>query len=104
MNLWSAIDIAAFGKKLVALSPDEDYPAEHASELEIVDADTLRIASTGGYGSAGETIRYERNASGAVTHVWFAGSRTLPRAAFEAQLRDMGTSIAAPKPELEPTL
>ena len=48
MNLWSAIDVAAFGKKLVALSPDEDNPTKHASELEIVDADTLRIASTGG--------------------------------------------------------
>ena len=93
MNLWGAIDIAAFGTKLVALNPDEDNPTKHASELEIVDADTLRIASTGGYGSPGETIRYERDASGAVTYVWFAGSRTLPRATFEAQLRDVGTSI-----------
>jgi CubicO group peptidase (beta-lactamase class C family) len=80
MNPWGVTDVAAFGNKLVALSPDEEDPTRRCTELEVVDADTLRIGSTSGYGSPGESIRYERDASGATTRVWIAGSSAYPSA------------------------
>jgi CubicO group peptidase (beta-lactamase class C family) len=77
-NLWSVTDIAAFGQALYALSPDDDNPTRHATELEFVDANTLRIGATNGYGSPGETVRYERAAHGAIERVWLGGTRTFP--------------------------
>jgi CubicO group peptidase (beta-lactamase class C family) len=96
MNLWGATDIAAFGNRLVALNPDEDDPTRRCTALEVVDDNTLRIGSTNGYGSAGEPIRYERDASGGVSQVWIAGGRTVPRSVFEEQLRGLGASVPAP--------
>jgi CubicO group peptidase (beta-lactamase class C family) len=95
MNLWSVVDVAAFGDKLVALSPDDDDPARNASELEVVDADTLRIGSSNGYGSPGETLRYERDANGVVERVWIGGARAVPQRVFEQEVGQVGTSIAA---------
>src|SRR4029079_12364576 len=52
-NMWAVTDIVPCGEGLFALSPDDDDPGRHATRLEFVDPDTLRIASTNGYGSPG---------------------------------------------------
>lgn len=96
MNLWGATDIAAFGNRLVALNPDEEDPTRRWTSLDVVDDNTLRIGSTNGYGSAGEPIRYERDASGSVSRVWIAGSRTVPQSVYEEEIRAVGASIPAP--------
>jgi CubicO group peptidase (beta-lactamase class C family) len=74
-NAWGFTDIVRFGGRLTALHPGDPEPAKNASELEVVDADTLRIAKTGGYGSPGEPVRYFRGADGAVTRIIFGGMR-----------------------------
>jgi D-alanyl-D-alanine carboxypeptidase len=101
INLWGVTDIAAFGSKLVALNPDEDDPTQHATELEVEAADTLRIGKTGGYGSRGEKIRYERDVSGAIQQVWIAGHRAHPADVFARHLAELGAHIAGP-PTLSP--
>ena len=69
----------------------------YVTELEMEDADTLRIGKTAGYGARGEGVRYERDTSGAITRVWHAGSTLYPVTAFEQQLRELGTVIRAPE-------
>ncbi len=96
MSLWGATDIASFGRKLVALLPDEAEPTAHAVELEVIDDDTLRIGRQSGTGSPGETIRYERDSSGQIEQVWIGGSRCLPENAFAEYMQRIGTSVPAP--------
>jgi hypothetical protein len=96
MNLWAVLDVACFGPKLVALNPDDSDPTSHATELEVVDADTLRIGRTSGYGSRGETVRYERGLDGAITRLWFAGASYLPAATFAEQFRQLASVGPAP--------
>jgi CubicO group peptidase (beta-lactamase class C family) len=84
-NLGGAIDIVAFGKTLVATSPDADDPVARVSELRIVDASTLRIEKGGGYGAPGEAVRYERDADGHVTRVIVGGVSAYPVEAFQAR-------------------
>jgi D-alanyl-D-alanine carboxypeptidase len=93
MNLWGVTDVARFGSKLVALNPDEAEPTAHATELEEVDSDTLRIGRGSGYGSPGEMVRYERDANGQPARVWVGGASMLPSHAFEADLRARGPLI-----------
>ena len=78
-SLWSVTDIVAFGDALYGFSPDDDNPARHPTELEFLDADSLRIGSTNGYGSPGEVLRYERASDGSIEHVWIAGMRHTPQ-------------------------
>ena len=82
MNLWGVTDVAAFGNSLVATNPELDDPVQHVAKLEVVDQDTLRIAETGGYGSPGEAVRYERDASGATTRIVAGGVSSYPVEVF----------------------
>jgi CubicO group peptidase (beta-lactamase class C family) len=96
MDLWGVTDIAAFGNTLQALNPDEDDPTARVADLEVADADSLRIARANGYGSPGESVRYERDASGGVTGVWIGGTRSLPSRMFADHLRRLESVRAAP--------
>ena len=51
---------------------------QHVTRLEVVDESTLRIVKAGGYGSPGETFRYERDASGATTRIVAGGMSSYP--------------------------
>jgi CubicO group peptidase (beta-lactamase class C family) len=78
----TAVDIVAFGGALKAVAPETDNPVDRVADLEVIDNDTLRIAHAGGYGSPGETVRYERDADGRVTRVRFGGGSLYPVEAF----------------------
>jgi hypothetical protein len=93
MSLWGITDIASFGGKLVALSPDEGDPTAHATDLSVVDDNTLRISGGSGYGSPGETVRYERDADGQVRRVWIGGSAAMPQAQFARYVRGLGSAV-----------
>lgn len=68
-TLWGVYDIAQFGGRLYQLSPTLVDPTLATTRLEVVDADTLRIASTTGYGSRGERMTFERAPDGTVISV-----------------------------------
>jgi CubicO group peptidase (beta-lactamase class C family) len=78
MNLWGVIDVAAFGPSLVALNPEDDDPVTQRTELRVVDANTLAIGATSGYGAPGEVIRYVRDGSGRTTRIVRAGISATP--------------------------
>jgi CubicO group peptidase (beta-lactamase class C family) len=63
-SLWGRRDIVALGGRLYGLNPTLADPVPTMDRLAIVDADTLRIADGPGYGSPGERVEYERDATG----------------------------------------
>jgi CubicO group peptidase (beta-lactamase class C family) len=68
-SLWGVFDIVDLGGRLHQLSPATADPTAVTTKLDLVDADTLRIAETPGYGSPGERMRFERDGAGAVVSV-----------------------------------
>ncbi|MDP2292789.1 MAG: serine hydrolase domain-containing protein [Actinomycetota bacterium] len=68
-SLWSRYDIAVLGGRLYQLSPSMVDPTLMATRLDVVDADTLRIADTIGFGSHGEVLTFERHADGSIRSV-----------------------------------
>ena len=91
VNPWGVTDIVKFGNTLKAISPEADNPLQRVTELEAIDADTLRIADAPGYASPGETIRYDRDAGGRITRVRIGGGSSFPvevyRERFGSQVR-----------------
>jgi CubicO group peptidase (beta-lactamase class C family) len=81
-NVGGALDIAAFGGKLFALSPQSDSPTKFTWELEVVDADRLHIAKSGGFEHPGESIQYERDAAGNTLRLIAGGVSMYPEAIF----------------------
>jgi CubicO group peptidase (beta-lactamase class C family) len=84
-NRWGVTDIVAFGNTLKAVSPEADSPVEVTTSLEVVDENTLRIASTGGYASPGETVSYERDSAGRISRVRLGGGSSYPVETFRAR-------------------
>jgi CubicO group peptidase (beta-lactamase class C family) len=74
---WGVLDIARLGDRLLALSPVAPDPLADPDVLEVVDDDTLRIASGDGFGSVGELIRYTRDETGAVQRIRGGGGMTM---------------------------
>jgi CubicO group peptidase (beta-lactamase class C family) len=81
-NVGGAMDIAAFGGKLFGLAPESDNPSKFVWELEVVDADRLRISRCGGFAYPGEFVRYERDAAGNTQRVITGGVTMYPEAIF----------------------
>jgi len=81
-NAWGVADIAAFGGTLKALSPEADNPVDRVTDLQVIDANTLRIGDTNGYGSAGESVIYERDSAAQITRVRIGGSTFQPADTF----------------------
>jgi CubicO group peptidase (beta-lactamase class C family) len=81
-NIGGVADLAAFGNSVVGLSPEEDNPVRFVSELEIVDGDTLRITKSGGYGSPGELVQYERDEAGKTLRITIGGVSSYPEDIF----------------------
>jgi hypothetical protein len=83
---WGVFDVAALGGRLYALDPTLDDPIPTVQRLEVLDADTLRIADGPGYGSPGERFVYER-VGGRVRSVrGGSGTLALPYDEFTAAL------------------
>jgi CubicO group peptidase (beta-lactamase class C family) len=81
-DLWTTTDIVRLDRQVLAINPDLPDPISDASELERVDAATLRIAKTSGYDSPGEHVRYERDADDQVIRVRYGGGTLVPWATF----------------------
>jgi len=68
-SLWGVCDIAVLGGRLFRILPAQPDPTENAAELDIVDANTLRVAGGDGYGSFGETLGFTFAGDGSVAGV-----------------------------------
>lgn len=75
-TMWGVLDIVDLGSRLFQLSPWAPDPTLATTRLEVIDADTLRIAETPGYGAPGELVRFERDAAGAVVSLRTASGNT----------------------------
>ena len=84
-NLWGVTDIALLGGRLVLLHPGAPEPAAEYAELTVVDADTLRLESIPGFGSAGEAVRYDWAADGTPARVRAGGVSSWPLEVFRAR-------------------
>ena len=62
-------DIVRVGERLLAIDPTQPVPTESPVRLEVVDADTLRMASGNRFGSIDEVVVFTRDESGAITSV-----------------------------------
>jgi CubicO group peptidase (beta-lactamase class C family) len=79
-NLWGSFDIVALGGQLFQIDPTQPDPVVGSTRLDVVDARTLMIAKTTGYGSHGECIVYERAGNGTITSIrGGSGSSSYPR-------------------------
>lgn len=84
-SLWSVYDIAVLGGRLYQLSPSLVDPTVAPTRLEVVGADTLRIADTAGYGSRGEVLSFDRRPDGSIRSVrGGSGSSAYPVDEFRA--------------------
>ena len=103
-TLWGSYDIAVLGGRLVALSPALDDPVPAVQRLTVLDADTLRIADSSGYGSPGERYEFRRDPSGAVISVrGSSGSSAVPEPTFQAWLAQRDRiRLGDPTPAADP--
>jgi D-alanyl-D-alanine carboxypeptidase len=82
---WGVFDVVNLGGRLVSLTPQGD-PALSATELTVVDADTLMPAPEAGFGAVGEPVRFQRVASGDIEWVRLGGGRSWPIAAYRRRV------------------
>jgi CubicO group peptidase (beta-lactamase class C family) len=87
-NVGGVIDVVRFGTSLFALSPEMENPLATPTELEVSGEDRLRIGKTGGYGAAAESVRYERDAHGAIERVVAGGVTHYPEERFRQRYAD----------------
>ncbi|MEV6265570.1 serine hydrolase domain-containing protein [Kribbella sp. NPDC051936] len=67
-NLWGVTDFVLIGGRLYATDPSEANPADDPQPLE-ADGDALRVTGGNGYGSYGESYRFEFDDNGTVRTV-----------------------------------
>jgi D-alanyl-D-alanine carboxypeptidase len=72
-SLWGVLDVAELGSRLVLVRPTLVDPLPGVEELEVVDADTLRVAAQPGFGAAGELVPVERDTDGRVVALRLGG-------------------------------
>ncbi|RBY98023.1 serine hydrolase [Blastococcus sp. TF02-8] len=77
-SLWGLLDVAELGGRLVLLRPTAPDPLPTVEELQIVDADTLRVAAQPGFGASGEAVPVERDPTGRVVSLRLAGVTSVP--------------------------
>jgi CubicO group peptidase (beta-lactamase class C family) len=86
-SLWGRRDVVVLGGRLYGLNPTLVDPLATMDRLAVLDADTLRIDDGPGYGSPGERIEYERDASGSILAIrGGSGSTARPDTVFRAAL------------------
>lgn len=84
--LMGVVDIVVLGARVFVVDPTAADPAESPTELGVLDAETLVIAETGGYGSPAEKVHFTFDGAGAVTSVNLAGETCVPLAVYAQQL------------------
>jgi CubicO group peptidase (beta-lactamase class C family) len=76
-GIWGVTDIVDLGGRLRIVQPDQPDPTAAMAKLDVVDADTLRIADASGYAAPGERVRYVRDL-GRVTSVIIGAPAAVP--------------------------
>ena len=76
-NLWGVTDIVQLGGRLVSLNPAAPDPLVGMDDLTIASDDTLIIATGSGFGSVGESIRFEFDSEQKVTKIRGGGGMSL---------------------------
>lgn len=94
---WGAADLVPTGKVVLIANPHAGNPFLDASEIVVIGKDNGRIALAGGYGSHGELVRRTRDAAGALTELWLAGSRLVAEGQAAAEARTRLTKSLAPR-------
>lgn len=87
VNLWGVTDVAAFGDRLVVISPEGDDPLKFPTRATIEDEETLRIVKTNGYGAPGEPVRYVRDDERRVVRVVMGGMSHYPQEIYRERER-----------------
>ena len=85
-SLWGVYDIVDLGGRLYQLDPSLADPLASPTRLEVIDDQTLRIASTPGYGSRGQRLVYEFASGGSTVSVRGTGT-AYPIAVFSEAMR-----------------
>ena len=92
--LWGLSDVVDLGGRLWLVAPNQPDPTSAMEKLEVVDADTLRIAEAPGYSSPGETVRYTRS-DGRVTSVLLGGMTMVPIEDYQRVLSGVDRIVLA---------
>jgi CubicO group peptidase (beta-lactamase class C family) len=92
--LWGLTDVVDLGGRMWLVTPNQPDPTSAMEKLEVVDADTLRIAEAPGYSSPGETVRYTRS-DGRVTSVLLGGITIVPVEEYERVLSGLDRIVLA---------
>lgn len=79
--MWGVTDIVNLNGRLVTLIPQGD-PTLMATELTVLDANTLRPVPEAGFGAVGEPLHYHRNERGEVEWMRSGGGRAWPYAKY----------------------
>ncbi|WP_019588710.1 serine hydrolase domain-containing protein [Deinococcus apachensis] len=82
---WGVFDLVNLGGRLVSLTPQGD-PGLSATELTVIDADTLMPEPEAGFGAVGEPFRFQRTAGGDIEWVRQGGGRAWPIAAYRQRV------------------
>ncbi len=85
-NLFGVIDVVDLGGTLYGLTTNQPDPTTARMTFEVVDADTLLIADTHGYGAPGERVPYTRE-GGTVTAVRVGGRSCWPVEGYAERIR-----------------
>lgn len=93
--MWGVVDIVPFGGRLLAIDPRQADPAKAHQTLSI-DGDTVRTEQVPGFGPTSESIRFDRDDTGAIVAVNIGGMTHWPFDTYREAL-DSGN----PQPILE---
>jgi D-alanyl-D-alanine carboxypeptidase len=91
-SLWGPLDLLPMDGKVLIANPTLMNPVIDATEL-MVEGRTRggeshgRIALAGGFASHGESVRLRRDARGRPVEFWLGGTKMLPKAGVEKELR-----------------
>jgi len=83
---FGAVDLVPVGNLVLAANPQLLNPLLDAAEIEVTGRDTGQIALAPGFHSHGQAVRRVRNARGAVSEIWLAGSNLKRENALAAEL------------------
>ena len=86
-NSGEAVDLVAFGNRVLVAQPDRLDPFKAADEITLTEEHQGTISLSGGYGIHGEPARLERGRDGKVNEVWFGGFRWVGERRHRAELK-----------------
>ncbi len=75
--LWGVLDVVRLGRRLYAVDPSAVDPGDTPVELGVLDAETLVVVGSGGYGAPGERARFVFDDAGQVVSFSGPGGATM---------------------------